>query len=328
MNNENEINNIKVNNNEPNQNKDINEITGEPKKHREFDTNMKLPELDKTQKEIQTVKKKQRSSVPYIIILLVVAFLTIYYMDSIIEIIDSFTKPNTLPLIVNNTKEEEKKYIIINDNTNNITVEKIKFYNFIKSKNDQVITFNYTPSIKIDNLKDKNIFIELYDSEENLLYKTQFLNEEILFSNEIKTYSLKLNSDIYTSSYYASIKVYTIEELNKETKITCSYTEMNNYSLTYKNEYTFKNDLLVSYKVYKQISYINENDMTKKYKKEIDTEYNLLKEFKIDSTYQNNTLNYMIDLNNDLNGFIPLYEKDTTIYIVKNKDINKKWNCE
>lgn len=307
---------------------EIDEITLQPKKTREFDANMKLPELDNNQKVIETVKKKPTSSIPYIIILLIIAFFCVINIEKVTDFIDSLTKKNNPVVVVNNPDNLVKGYIKINDNTSNIKVDKIKFYNFIKDDKNKVLNFSYVPESKQDNINSKNIYIELYDIDENLIYKTQLLNDEVIYSNEIKIQSISLNADIYTSSYYAYVSSYTSEELNKETILSCTYNETDNYSLSYKNIYHFKNDMLISYDVSKQISYINETDMTKKYKNEIEIENNLLKEHSINSNYDNNTLTYNIDLNNDLNGFIPLYELNTTYYIVKNKDIEKKWNCE
>ena len=48
----------------------------------------------------------------------------------------------------------------------------------------------------------------------------------------------------------------------------------------------------------------------------------------IETIYENNVLKYTIDLDNTYENFSPLYTKDTTKIIIKNKEELKKWNCE
>lgn len=291
---------------------------------------MPLPELPKEQVIIETVKKKEKSNVPFIIVLVVIVFLAIYYMEDIIDFVDN-TINNKNPSSVIETDDNNlvEGYILIDDNTGNIKVNSLKFYNFKKNSEELSIILNYVSSEKITNIKDEKIYIEFYNSNKEVLYKEVFEFDGILYANEIKTHSVKLNSDVFSDASYALVKTYNDSELNKEEKLVCEFKEnTEEYNVLYKNTYTFRNELLVGYEVYKMYETIQDSTKETKYKKEIESEYKYIKENNIENTYENNTLTYKVDLQTDLNGFIPLYEKNTSITSIKNKDILKKWECE
>ena len=92
--------------------------------------------------------------------------------------------------------------------------------------------------------------------------------------------------------------------------------------------YNFVNDGLVSYSVDKKIEVINLTNEVRLYMDELNNENTDLTFYSIQSDFDQYQLMYIIDLNESNNGYIPLYKKDTTPYIIKNKETIKKWICE
>ena len=94
--------------------------------------------------------------------------------------------------------------------------------------------------------------------------------------------------------------------------------------LNYNIVYNFKNNELINYIVNKQI--LNYNTDSESYKS-LNLEY-LVASQKLNAVFQSGNLNYTIDLEKDLNGYTPLYEKGTLRTIIKNKEKLKEWVCE
>ena len=53
----------------------------------------------------------------------------------------------------------------------NYHLKDIKFYNFRKNDSGKYISFNYLSSVKYSDIKDEEIYLELYDSNKEILYK-------------------------------------------------------------------------------------------------------------------------------------------------------------
>ncbi|NLC48155.1 MAG: hypothetical protein GX758_02185 [Tenericutes bacterium] len=217
-------------------------------------------------------------------------------------------------------KIEETSYMI---------KEKIKFYNFKRSSQTTLI-MNYVPEKSIADPASSEIYIEIYTSDKELLYKELFDPGEKIEKDAIKQYSIDVSNDVYQGAFYALIKIYTKEEKVATSSLTCTYTVSvsDSFKLAYSIKYNFKNNSLISYEVDKSYTSTGENEAEGKYKEELKTEYLSINDFNIISNYTDNSLKYNINLEEKPEGFTPLYEKDVTPKIINYKESLKKWTCK
>jgi hypothetical protein len=206
-------------------------------------------------------------------------------------------------------------FILIDENTSSIKMNDIKFYNFRKAQG-KGITFNYESLANYNDVKTLEIYLELYDSEKELLYKELFDPNQVLEKDTVRIYVIDVDDEIFNDSFYALVKTYTDAEKQETASLTCTKEEGD---YTYKNTYSFVNKGLTKYDV--ELTSKKENDEL------LTDEYNKLKE-ENNATLENNTLKYTIDLNLDNGELKELYEKGATIRIVKNKETLKEWKCE
>lgn len=276
--------------------------------------------------EFNTKKDKQSNILFYILIAILIVI--VFFVD---DIVDLLTKDNYQYL--NNITNEYSSnnlidgYIKVNDKDSYVKYKKIKFYNF-RQTTKGVITFDYVADKNISSPDKQEIYIELYNSDKQLIYKELF-NPEKISSNLVSQYSMNVGSDVYSNIFYAKVLIYTKEEKNMAITVKCTYKfETANVSVKYINTYRFLNNELEKYDVSKSLTYEIENTDSEKYKQEIDSEYEKIKQYKIKNTYKDNLLKYTIDLNSELHDYTPLYEKGTIPYEIRKNEINKKWKCE
>lgn len=273
-------------------------------------------------------EKKKTSSIG-IIILLIILVLFVVFIDPISEMIETnFISKD--PVSVNNSTGNNlvNGYIMIDDNNGFIKLEEIKFYNFKKTGNNNIL-LNYESSEKYDDVSTLNIYIELYTSEKQLLYKSLFVPTESISKDTIRTYNINVDADVYEKAYYALVKIYTEQEKNKTSVVNCKYLETTeNYNIIYDINYNFVNEGLTSYSVDKKIEVINLTNDVRLYMDELKKENEDLNYYSIENDFNEYQLMYIIDLNQTNNEYIPLYKKNTTPYIIKNKEKIKKWICE
>ena len=263
---------------------------------------------------INTTKKKGSNILLFIIIIILIAFAV--NIDKMSEMYDNYMKTGSLTASnVTPDNTTTAGFIKIDDTSSSMKVNNINFYNFRKNTEDLTIGFNYEASVKIENVSSLGIYIELYNSNKELLYKELFKVEIALEMNSASNYTMTLDGDIRSEAYYALVKQYTPAELASKSTLTCKNTD-NNYQ--YENVYYFTNNSLVSYDVIKT-SLLEEDTSLEK-------EYNKLKD-KVNPSLNNKILKYSVNL--DENTSIELlYPKGTTPLVVKNKEIAKKWTCE
>ena len=273
---------------------------------------------------VDTEKRKTSSIV--MIILVAILILFVLNMDKIIEIFDNFTSNGSISNKTNNDKKNNlvNGYILIGDSTSGTEIDKIKFYNFKKREEDSTIIYNYESSSKYSDTSSLNLYIEIYNSDKEILYREQFNVEGGVEKDSVENKSIVVTSDVLESAYYALVKKDS-GSTNNVTTLTCKYNSTDGEStLNYNIIYTFKNDGLTKYIVNKQI--FNYDSSSGSYKA-LETEYNSASE-KISAIFQSGSLNYTVDFDKDLNGFTPLYEKGSLSTIIKNKEKLKGWVCE
>lgn len=285
-----------------------------------------LTNIDPNQKVvIDNTKKSTSNFVIFLLIILLGA--AVFFIDDIITFVDeNIISKNPTSVGKTESNNTLDGYILINENSAFIKLDKIKFYNF-KTSGDNKILFNYESEKKYNDTSKLNVYLEIYNSDKELLYKELFNPNEKIESGTVRTYLIELGVYEFINAFYAKVVVNTEEELNKKTTLVCTYkkgTETDKYSLEYKNTYTFVNNMLSSYNITKSVS--GENIDT--YVSEMEKEKDNIDGFGIDFKYENNKLEYDIDLNNLKEGFIPMYPKGTTRFMIQYKDILKKWDCE
>ena len=264
-----------------------------------------------------TVVSTKKSRVSNIILIIIIGILIafVFNMDTIIEYYElymetgSLTKPDDTP-----TDNLANGYILIDDNSSSIKVDNIRFYNFRKT-GDTTLSFHYNALAKYETPATLGIYIEVYNYEKELLYKELFDTQKMIEKDTVRTYSITLDANVYADARFALVKQYTDEEKNATSTLVCK-TEENNLkrSITY----NFKNNGLSSYDV--SITKVSEDAS-------LDSEYESVKD-KFNATLENDELKYTVDLGTEIEGYRPLYVKDTTKVIIKNKEELKKWTCE
>ena len=267
---------------------------------------------------INTNKSKSSNLILYILLILMVLF--VLNIDTIIKYYDNYVNTGSLKgnTTENNTDNLVEGYVLINDSTGSIKLDSINFYNFRKS-GDINLTFNYVSSLDYNNVSILDMYVEIYNSNKELLYKELFNLNNGIEKDSVRVYTIALDNYVYTNAYYALIKKYTEEEKNTKSSITCT---LDNDDALYKIVYNFENNGLVNYSVNKDLK--SDNDA---YKTELDNEYNSVSNY-FTATYENNNLNYIVDLKNYNKEFNPLYELGTVSKVIEVKEELKKWNCE
>lgn len=220
-------------------------------------------------------------------------------------------------------------YLLLNDVSGNMTVNSIKFYNFKKNSSNFTISLNYESNVEYKDVTSENIYIEIYNSSKELLYKHLFNTGDKISKNIVRAYSIELDADVFESSFYALVKTYSEAELAKVTNLSCKYRVSNEgYNELYKHIFTFKSDMLVSYSVDKKVEVSSTSTSSTIAMNNLKSEYDALVNAELPVTYSEGSLIYNIDLENLKADYIPLYKKGTSMLSVKNKEVFKKWECE
>ena len=270
--------------------------------------------------EINT-SKKQNSNTPFFIVLFLI-IICVLFSDKIINFVtngeSNIGKNNTVSSNLVNG------YIKINDKDNYMTSNNIKFYNFRISTDS--ILLNYMPSKNITNISKLNIYIELYNSNEELIDIIKFTPEEELEDGIISVYTVKLDNYISKNAYYAKINTRT--EITNNT-LTCTKVINNdNMTMTYKDTFNFDFSDLKTYSIDNTIEYKVKTIEVNKYIEDIKNIKNNLDTYSINSNYEENSISYAIDLNTVKDTYKPLYNISTNYYYIKNDLTNKGWTCK
>lgn len=277
-------------------------------------------------------EERKKSNPIVVIILIALLILFIYKMDVVEEYFNKYILKKSPEVETTQTSTETNELIKIGETTTYNKVSNIKFYNFKKGDETNLI-FTYEASEKINTPELLGIVIELYDANKKLINKEKFITKEAIEKDTAKTYNISLKSDVYdyyNNSYYILVKKYTDDEINSTSSFTCKKTtSLDTSILDEEIKYNFKNNELISYDVNKSVK-IPEgaNVVPDKNVTTLSREYNNIYKFIKSVNYSNNTLKYTVDLGYSIEGFEPLYEKGTIVNIIKSKEEDKEWKCE
>lgn len=291
-----------------------------------------------TQEELTVINNSRNKTGGFAIIVIIgLVILFIFNIDYFIELYDEYMVPKIIDPSGGNEPESSDNlvggYLLIGNSETNMTLDNIKFYNFKKSDNTS-LTYSYVSSEKYNDASTLNLYIEVYDADKNLLYRTKFVPEEVVEKDTVSTKPIKLENDVYDSMFYALIKKIDSQANKESTKLTCTLEdEDSDVTVKYVNTYNFSNGELASYEVSKKITTKPVDDSgekdysNNKFVKELKSENEeVSKEFT--TTYDTYSLEYKVDYSKEIIGFIPLYTKGTTTIRIKNKEQLKKWKCE
>lgn len=280
------------------------------------------------QGSVINTEKKTTSNILFFVIIIFLG-LCIFFIDDIMRIFNE----NITPYINKNTNNNKSGNLVDGymkiEESSYMIIENVKFYNFKKSS-DTILIMNYVSDKSVNKPEELEIFIEIYTSDKELLYKELFNPGAKLEKDAIKQYSMNVANDVYQGAFYALIKVYTKEEKESTSVLTCTYstTASDDFKLTYTIKYNFINNGLVSYEVDKSYTSTAENETVLRFKEEIKNEYLSINDYNIVSNYTDTSLKYNINLSALPEGFSPLYKKDLTPKIVGYKESLKKWTCK
>ncbi len=286
--------------------------------------------------EINTTTKKTNNAIIFILIA-ILALVSYFFND-----IANFYQETLFPLFTNNDKNSDNNtinddngfnlvdgYIKVGEPNSYINLKDIKFYNFRKNDSGKYISFNYLSSVKYSDIKDEEIYLELYNSNKEILYKELFNSESVIDKDSVSTYKLNVNESEYNNVSYALVKIYSDSEKKSTSKLVCTYKINNEFiNLKYINTYEFINNSLTKYSVSKGYEKIQDNAIILGTQEEIKNEYINITKYNITSKYNDVSLEYSIDLSNYPKDFNPLYERNTIITIIKNKEKLKGWECK
>lgn len=288
-----------------------------------------IPTSNTEQVVLETAPKKSGSNFILIIVALLLVVAVVYIEEIITFVEENIITTNPSDVSDANSDNLVGGYILLSDSTTNIKVNSIKFYNFKKNNADFSVTLNYESEKKFDNVLKENVYIEFYNSNKDVLYKTPFNVEEGIEKNTVRTYSLTLDSGVFEQSMFALVKIYSNDELQKNKTLSCKYVEEGTgFSKTYKHDFHFKNDMLHSYTVNKKVNVQASSTNSSVALDELKSENDLLINGGLTSTYSEGNLFYTITLEQIEGDFIPLYGEGLTSFSVKNKEKNNGWECE
>ncbi len=220
----------------------------------------------------------------------------------------------------------------IGNEEGSITAKNIRFYNFTKKTNNQ-ISVVYLPESGINNVNEKNIFIELYNKGKNVIYRTQFTTSAKLERKVQGIYTLNVNETIYKEAIYGKIVILKDDDFknSNDTLVCTNITKENDYEIENKVTYNFSNMGLKSYVVSRRVINTVDSELNEEYSFFKKEEEIIEKTNVSDLTYDNDKVQYTIDLqtlDTKNSGYTLLYEKGSLKRQISLSEETKGWSCK
>ncbi len=298
----------------------------------DFSDDLEIIDLgDSTPIENPLERKKERRVLIIIILVLLIFSLLLPSITKLFKSSNSTSKVDDSNKNIKYYKTTEEGMLEIGKEEGNITVNNIKFYNFIKRSNN-ILTLVYLPEDEIKNVNDLNIYIELYNSNKTVIYRTMFTSEGTLERKLQKTYTLTLPSEIYKESVYAKATILESKNLTDLTDIlVCTKSDTDGVvNYTYKVTYNFSKNGLSNYIVENTISAISGEDIPSDYENTNKKEAELVTSMGVeDLVYDESSIKYKVNL---INSKVSEVKKDytlgTTKKSVKLEEETNNWSCK
>jgi len=299
----------------------------------EFDTNE-----NKSEKVVNTLEERKNNRIIIIIVIAIALFA--FILPSLTKIFNKDSNQNYSETVDKNSQTNLiNGFIQIDKTDSNIVFKNIKFYNFIKRGND-TISYNYKASSIIKNVKSLNIYIEIYNSSEKLIYREEFFPSNKIEKGPVNTSNIKLNSLLYKEAYFVKIVEMDNNSKNVDNSLICTKNFVDDiYDVTYTIKYNFTSESLLSYEVDRKVTIIenptSENtEITDKnkyndifFKEQADIENTNVTSINRDD----NHINYIIDLRTlDLkeSEYEVLYKIGTIYRTIELVEESDGWICE
>ena len=244
------------------------------------------------------------------------------YTDKVNEIVNDKTINGMLEL----NKEE-----------GSITAKRVKFYSPRKSTNNQ-ISVTYLPETGFNDVDSLNLYIEIYNSNKELITRVKFTNITKLERKVQGSYKINLNETIYKEAKYFKITIIKDKDFDKiNDTLTCKYSfTHNNVKVDYERKYNFTKSGLLSYSINKTITKLDEtsldNTTLEEYKKLFTTENENLKKTNIeDITLTDSSINYTVNLSTlklGKSSYKNIYEQGSIKRQIELSEAKMNWMCE
>lgn len=293
---------------------------------------------NKNEKLVNTLEFRKENRLLIIIVVLLILFVIL--LPTITGWIDKksiFSYNQQVQEIVNNKTVDGM--LVINKEEGSITVKNIRFYNPSKRTNNE-ISLVYLPESSIKDVNSLNIYIEFYNSNKMIIYRTKFTSDEKLERKVHGTISMKVNEMIFKEATYAKVTIIKDDEFKKSDEVlicTQNFTD-DGYEVEYKTTYNFGARGLISYQVNKTAikrsgETIEEGEeTTNKYRDEFENEAKMISKTNIEElTYDENSITYTVDLftlDTKKSDFSPSYQLGNVKRQVKLGEEANKWSCK
>ncbi len=278
----------------------------------------------------------KKENIIIIIILLTILLIAVFLVPKVYTLLSSgrgFVLTNDSSDI--DDKHSINGFLEIGKDEGYIIAKKIQFYSFIKKENN-VLSYKLMAETGLKDVKGYNIYIELYNSKKNVIYRTKFDNYDTLNRKTIERVNLSLNENIYGEATYAKLVILNdknFEVMDKD--MTCSFSDVNDmYTLNSTYTYSFSTNGLVSYKVTRKLipnpdylTNINTTDPNNPLLI-IGREGESLSKIGIDTLeYSDTDINYSVNLlKNSVDG--EKYTLGNTYRQIKLESEKDNWRCE
>lgn len=304
------------------------------KSNKEINEDIEIVDFDNN--ITNTLEERKEFKIAIFIGILVLVFaLLLPTFTSIFSKSSIFSYSNSVNEVVN--KDTIDGMLEINKEKGYITIKKIKFYNPRKSTDNNLVV-TYLPEGSEKDVDSLNIYIEIYNSNKELIARNKFTNISNLERKVQGNYKIELNEVLYRESKYFKVVIIKDDEFNNINDILkCNYTfNEGNIKVNYERVYNFTKSGLISYKVTKSISKIDvnnlDNTVVDKYINLFNTENNILSKTNIkDVINTSDKLEYLVNLSElELNKseYKKIYEMGSIKRQIELNEEKMNWMCE
>ena len=287
-----------------------------------------MPVLNADDVTVVNTKRTKKGGGFGVIVIIIIMVLVVLNFDKVEELYNKYIKENNF--LFKNTETDNNNlyggYISVDDATSTDQIDNIRFSDF-NTRTANKLSFQYSSEESIQNVSSHQIYIEIYDVNKNIIYKSLFEPKSDIKKNTVEVYEVDLAQDIFTRVKYASVKKYTSDDLTRIASLTCSLTEDNgSYKVVHKNKFSFVNNELTTYSVSDELIVIEDSVESLNYKASMGETKTLLTE--LSPILEGNVLTYNVDTSRSYTSYTLVEEAGTTPTTVKNREEAKKWKCE
>lgn len=303
-------------------------------------SNIEVLDLDKKEdKVVNTLEFRKENRLLIIIVVLLILF--VIFLPTITSLLDKksiFSYNKQVQEIINNKTVDGM--LEVGKEEGSITVKNIRFYNPSKRTNNE-ISLVYLPESSIKDVNNLNIYIELYNSNKMVVYRTKFTSDDKLERKVHGTINMKVNEMIFKEATYAKATIIKEEDFKESDEVlicTKKFTD-EEYEVSYKTTYNFSTKGLINYQVNKIATRKNSDEesvegeeKTNKYAEEFKSEAEMINKTNIEEiTYDEESITYTVDLftfDAKKSDFAPSYALGNVKRQIKLGEEANKWSCK